>query len=256
MHINKAAVRHLTGAALADIIAWRSVLRAATANPRVLQVPAKWLSLADAGPEVQIANADVQVWADSHGHGGTGVYVPGVLWDFFQIDETTYFSHGKIMPLNNNQFEFVAAVAAFIAVAVLPHPKKGSRDGLHVHAHTDNTSALAWIQKQRAESGFHTFLLRLLCDAQVRLRSHVTASHIPGALNRHADAISRQFQVPDGPALRLEVTSTTPRRHVINPRWACCKPALAKRSPTASESDRDVHTALESVIGTLSAGST
>ena len=255
-NINKAAVRHLTGAALTDITAWRAVLRTATHNPRVLEVPARWLSVADAPPDVQIANADVQVWADSQGNGGIGVYVPGVLWDFHLIEETTYFSHGKRTPLNNNLFEFVAALAAFIAVASLPHPKKGTRDGLHVHAHTDNTSALAWLRKQRAESGFHTFLLRLLCDAQVRLRSHVTASHIPGALNRHADAISRQFRVPDGNALRLEVTSATPRRRVIGPLWAGCKLALARRSPTASETDQDVLTALESVIGTLSAGST
>ena len=254
--VNKAAVRHLTGAALTDIIAWRSVLRVATHNPRVLEIPARWLSLADASADAQIAKADVQVWADSHGGGGIGVYVPGVLWDFFQIEDTTYFSHGKVMPLNNNQFEFVASLAAFIAVAVLPHPKRGSRDGLHVHVHTDNTAALAHIRKQRAESGFHTFLLRLLCDAQVRLRSHVTASHIPGVLNRHADAISRQFQVPDGPAIHREVVSTTPRRNVIGPLWACCRPALARRSPTALESDHDVLTALESVIGTLSAGST
>ena len=219
-------------------------------------MPAKWLGLADASADVQAAKSDIQAWADSHGGGGIGVYVPGVLWDFFQIEDTTYFSHGKRVPLNNNHFEFVAALAAFIAVAVLPHPKRGSRDGLHVHAHTDNTAALAHIRKQRAESGFHKFLLRLLCDAQVRLRSHITASHIPGVLNRHADAISRQFKVPEGPVIHQEVISTTPRRRVIGPLWMCCRPALAKRSPTALESDRDVLTALESVIGTLSAGST
>ena len=145
-------------------------------------------------------------------------------------------------------------MAAFIAVASLPHPKRGTRDGLHVHAHTGYTSALAWLRKQRADSGFHTFLLRLLCDAQVRLRSHVTASHVPGVVNRHADAISRQFRVPDGPAIQQEVVSTTPRRNVIGPLWASCKPALVMRSPTALECDRDVHTALERVIGTLSAG--
>ena len=141
--VNKAAVRHLTGAALIDIIAWRSVLRAAIHDPRVLEVPARWLSLADADADAQIAKADIQVWANSHGSGGIGVYVPGVLWDFFQIDFLPYFSHWKLLPLNNNQFEFVASLAAFIAVAALPHPKRGSRDGLHIHAHADNTAALA-----------------------------------------------------------------------------------------------------------------
>jgi hypothetical protein len=178
------------------------------------------------------------------------------LWDFYRIEETSYFAHGKLTALNNNLFEFLAALSAFIAVASLPHPKRGTRDGLHVHAHTDNTSALAWLRKQRSDSGFHTFLLRLLCDAQVRLRSHVTASHIPGVVNRHADAISRQFRVPDGAGIQREVVSTTPRRSVIGPLWASCKPALVRRSPTALECDHDARMALESVIGTLSAGST
>ena len=159
---------------------------------------------------MQVASADVQVWSDSQGNGSIGVYDPGVLWDFYRIEETVYFSHGKLTALNK-------AMAAFVAVASLPHPRKGTRDGLHVHAHTNNTSALAWLRKQRADSGYHTFLLRLLCDAQVRLWSHVTASHVPGVVNRHADTISRQFRVPDGPTIQQEVTSGTPRRSVIGP---------------------------------------
>ena len=70
--VNKAAVRHLTGAALTDIIAWRTTLQAAVHNPRVLEVLARWLSLANVATDVQVAAADVQVWADSHGNGGIG----------------------------------------------------------------------------------------------------------------------------------------------------------------------------------------
>ena len=81
-------MRHVTGAALTDIIAWRTVPRVATHNPRVLEVPARWLSLADADTDVQVASADIQVWTDSHGNGGIGVYVPGILWDFYRIEET------------------------------------------------------------------------------------------------------------------------------------------------------------------------
>jgi hypothetical protein len=92
-----------------------------------------------------------------------------------------------------------------------------------------------------------------MCDLQVRLRAHVTVSHIPGVLNRHADAASRNFQVPEGAAIRREIESAAPRREVIGQFWRICRPALAMRSPTALECDLAVHTALESVIGTLSA---
>ena len=39
--VKKAAVRHLSGAALMDITAWSTVLQIATHNPRVLEVPAR-----------------------------------------------------------------------------------------------------------------------------------------------------------------------------------------------------------------------
>jgi hypothetical protein len=195
------------------------------------------------------------VWVDAHGGGGIGIVAPGFLWDLFEIEDTTYFSNGRATPLNNNIFEFVACLTAFVAIAVLNRTKRDARDGLHVHVHTDNTSALAWMRKQRAESVFHTFLLRLMCDLQVLLRASVTISHIPGLVNRHADAASRNFKVPDGESLRQEIEAAAPRREVIGQFWKICKPALAMRSPTASECDLAVRTALESVIGTLSGGS-
>ena len=253
--VNKAAVRHLTRAALADILAWRSALRCACTNPRVLEVPARWLALADAPAHEQAARADVQVWFDAHGGGGIGLFAPGVMWDLFDIEDTTYFSNGSATPLNNNIFEFIACLTAFVAIAVLNQTKRDARDGLHVHVHTDNTSALAWMRKQRAESVFHTFLLRMMCDLQVRLRANVTISHVPGVINRHADAASRNFQVTDGESLRREIEAAAPRHEVIGRFWKICRPALAMRSPTASECDHAVRTALESVTGTLFDGS-
>jgi hypothetical protein len=94
-----------------------------------------------------------------------------------------------------------------------------------------------------------------MCDLQVLLRACVTISHVPGLVNRHADAASRNFMVPNGESLRREIEAAAPRREVIGQFWKICKPALAMRSPTASECDLAVRTALESVIGTLSGGS-
>ena len=92
-----------------------------------------------------------------------------------------------------------------------------------------------------------------MCDLQVRLRAHVTVSHVPGAINRHADAASRNFQVPEGAAIRREIEAAAPRHEVIGRVWQIFRPALAMRSPTALECDHAVHMALESVTGMLSA---
>jgi hypothetical protein len=72
-NVSKAAIRHVSRAAFADILAWRSVLRSACQSPRILEIPARWLELADAPPQVQAARADIQVWVDAHGGGGIGI---------------------------------------------------------------------------------------------------------------------------------------------------------------------------------------
>jgi hypothetical protein len=76
---NKSAVRRLTRAALADILAWRNVLQRACADPRILEVPARWLALADAPCHEQASRAHVQVWVDAHGGGGIGMFAPGTM---------------------------------------------------------------------------------------------------------------------------------------------------------------------------------
>ena len=97
-----------------------------------------------------------------------------------------------MLPLNNNQFGFVASLAAFI-VACCP-TLRGGRGTASTFMNILTT--LAHIHKQRAESGFHTFLLQLLCDAQVRLRSHVTASQFPECSTdtRMRSAVDFRFQ--------------------------------------------------------------
>ena len=77
--VNKAAVRHPTRTALADILA--------CTNPGVLEVPARWLALADAPAHEQAARADVQVWVDAHGGGDIALFAPGVMWDLFEIED-------------------------------------------------------------------------------------------------------------------------------------------------------------------------
>ena len=127
---------------------------------------------------------------------------------------------------------------------------------IHVHIFTDNSAALSWAQKQRGDSGFHTLLLRLLCDVQVATGIQLTASHVPGNTNVHADAISRNFNVPLGHELKSEIESHAKRVHLAHPLWTSFNSVLATPSPAPLAIDRAVRTALELVIGTSSVSCT
>ena len=244
---NRAATRHLSRPAHADIIAWRRALELGVADPRRLSVRASWVAMDAAPPHVQAARADIQIWVDAQGHGGIGVYAPGRAWDEATVPDTTYFrSSGETSAISNNVFEFFAILSGLAIVA---------RDNrhLHVHVHTDNTAALAWTQKCRGDSGFHTFLIRVLCDVQIATGLHLTAGHVSGVNNVQADAISRQFNVPGGDEIRAQVEAAAPRVHLIGQLWSTSSNVLKMPSPTPSETDLAVRTALEFVIGTNSA---
>jgi hypothetical protein len=244
LQADMSATRRLSRPAYADILAWRRALELGTTDPNRLTVRASWIANSDAPPQIQSARADVRIWVDSQGHGGIGVYAPGLAWDGASISDTQYFSSGG--QISNNLFEFFAILAGLAIVA-------RTRTHIHVHAHTDNSSALAWAQTCRAESGFHTLLMRVLCDLQVATGIHLTVSHVPGIENVHADAISRQFNVNDGSGLRARIEATAPRVDVIFPLWRIFGDMLKSPSPTPLETDRAVRTALEFVIGTNSA---
>jgi hypothetical protein len=202
----------------------------------------------DAAPShIQAARADIQIWVDANGNGGIGVYAPGIAWDEATVHDTIYYrSGGEPAEISNNIFEFFAILAGLALVA-------RTKSHLHVHIHSDNTSALAWAQTCRGDSGFHTFLIRVLCDVQIAAGIHLTTSHVSGADNVHADAISRQFNVPNGDVIRAQVEAAAPRARLISQLWSTFSNVLSLPSPTPSETDRAVRTALEFVIGTNSA---
>ena len=245
--MDRDAIRHLSRPAYADILAWRRALELAVGDPRRLTVRAAWLALDAAPPHEQAARADVRIWVDSQGNGGIGVFAPGIAWDGGRVQDTQYFmSSGQKAPISNNVFKFFAIVSG-LATAVR------AREHAHVHIFTDNISALAWATKCRGESGFHTLLIRVLCDLQVATGTLLTVSHVPGVENTVADAISREFDVPNGPKIRLRVTASTARAPLIAQLWASFSNVLNTPSPTPLETDRAVRTALECVIGTNSA---
>ena len=247
-HTLKSATRHLSRAAFADILAWRRMLELGSMEPQRLSVKARWLEIDGYPPERQAAIADVRVWVDAQGGGGIGVYAPGTAWDGCKIADTTYFKNGIRDQLSNNVLEFFS----IIGIAVVAQAHRNT----HLHVYTDNTAVLSWAQKQRDESGFHTLLLRVLCDVQVATGIQLTASHVAGAANVHADAISRNFNVPSGQELKNHVESTSRRARIAHPLWMSFNNVLATPSPTPLEIDHAVRTALELVTGTNSAPST
>jgi hypothetical protein len=76
----------------------------------------------------------------------------------------------------------------------------------HVHIFTDNTSALSWLRSFRATHPLLAFMLQTFSAIQSLSHLTFTEAHIPGIFNKRADAASRDFQVPDGPSLRLELS--------------------------------------------------
>ena len=66
----------------------------------------------------------------------------------------------------------------------------------HVRFWIDNTSAVAWTNKQSSRNPFAQMLLRLLALQEVRHGFYSSAAHIPGIENTMADAGSRVWQSP------------------------------------------------------------
>ena len=167
---DRSATRHRSRPAFADVLAWRRALELGTADPRRLAVRASWVAMDAAPAQIQAARADIQIWVDAQDHGGIGVYAPGLAWDEAGICDTTYYrSGGELAEISNNVFEFFAILAGLAIVA-------RAKAHLHIHIHSDNTSALAWAQKCRGDSGFHTFLIRVMCDAQIAAYMHLTST--------------------------------------------------------------------------------
>jgi hypothetical protein len=113
-----------------------------------------------------------------------------------------------------NLLEMIGAVTAILATerllvasSPLVQPDGRHRGLIHIHTWTDNSSALSWLVSHRSSHPLHAFLLQTLSFAMQRSRLLLTFGHVAGILNVTADAISRQFNVPAGPAVRTLLRS-------------------------------------------------
>ena len=124
--------------------------------------------------------------------------------------------------------------------------RMGDPTGKHIHVMTDNESAVSWINKGRAPGSYQNFLMCFVCLLQVETQVLVTASHVPGVDNTTADAISRRFQVTNGPLIEQSLKSTP---NAPPPRiWPNFCAALKLRSPTQSQLLHAARMALGNVL--------
>ena len=137
---------------------------------------------------------------------------------------TTFVNNiGSVTPLDINVIEFTAAV--ILTAALLSHIRANGMACTHIHIWTDNTACRSWMAKHRAAHPLHLFLLQVFSHLQLITGILVTIGHLPGKVNIYADATSRSFLVPNGPAIRAFLA---PLKQVS------CAPALLSTMTTVS----------------------
>ena len=223
-----------------DLHFWRAVLIYACYDARWLvqpiAVPPLFREPANESPEVrcarQAASADILLYSDAckdPSRRGVGFLVADrhnrpLLWGGFILSPDT-------LPFADINFlECLAAVLALDAATTLALDlPPSSLPLLHIHQFTDNTSTLSWLTSFRSRSPHHSFLLQLTSHLQIQRRCVVTRAHLKGELNTIADAISRDFNCPNGNRCS-QTLSTVPRLH-SQPAWMT---TLVAMSPVQS----------------------
>ena len=239
---------------LVDILFWRAVLLYSCYDARWLiqpvSIPPLFRDLPDESPEQrnvrQSATADIFIYSDAckdthrRGLGFVITDTEGtlLLWGGFMLPPDFLYS------ADINVLECLAAVLALDAATSLP-PGPTHHDLRHLHQFTDNTSALSWLTTYRSRSSLHAFLLQLSSHLQIQRRCVVTRAHIKGELNVLADAISRDFDCPNGNQC-YQTLSAAPRL-LLQPAWMH---NLAGMSPMPSSVTwQTAHAALMALAG-------
>jgi hypothetical protein len=207
----------------------------------------------------QAAVSDVQLYADACTTGsGIGLYAPDSFTAYCDLSLWRFLptSSGTMTHNNINILEFCGAVLlAIVYILVHQHTILSHPTPFHIHIWTDNMAAYWYIRRFRATSPVAVILLQMLALLQLRYHVIITIGHIPGRQNVYADAISRLFNVPDGPALRefLRHLPHYPFGGTLTPIFAALAlhPWLQPSSSLAA-----ALIGLESITGLISATST
>jgi hypothetical protein len=242
---------------LVEILFWRAVLLYSCYDASWLIQPVSIPPLFRELPEEsledrcrrQSANADYLVYSDAckdSRRRGLGFVITDLsgnllMWGGHMLPS------GFLDSADINVLECLAAVLAFDVSTTLPHT--ALHNGLfHIHQFSDNTSTLSWLTTYRSRSSIHAFLLQLSSHLQIQRKCVLTRAHIKGELNVLADAISRDFDCPNGSQC-CQTLSTVPRLLSL-PGWM---DTLAAMSPTPSSATwKTAHDALMVLGGDIS----
>jgi hypothetical protein len=125
-----------------------------------------------------------------------GAYVEGLLWGQYVCPVRTHLVEAEETIVDINVLEMLGVVVGVLAVLSKdPHVK-------HIHVWCDNTSSVAWADTNRVHSPLLCFLLQVLTLAAAYRRVLISVGWIKGERNVMADAVSRNFIVPNGARIR------------------------------------------------------
>jgi hypothetical protein len=115
------------------------------------------------------------------------------LW--FSDEETSWINNPQAHSFTINVREhFGCALALVLWGSSWSDPRQNTT--VHIHAHVDNTSSVAWVNRRYSPNQLGQELNRAMGLAEATHGLHLTATHIAGSLNQMADAGSRATTQP------------------------------------------------------------
>ena len=209
----------LTLRAVQDIWRWRYALTSALSLPNLLVVPISVPLLYRLLPgETRVDLADRQAalatsvgFADACTNGnGLGGYIPDVgYFSTAILLLTTYVRDDDCLAeIDINPLEFLAILLLahiMVDTYISRYPLPMLQPHAHFHIWSDNASSVSWATRATASHPLHIFITQELARLQATKNCVFTFGSIAGVDNIHADAASRHFKCPNGPALRLEL---------------------------------------------------
>ena len=206
------AVRSVSARTVQDVAMWRLFLRLAYHRPMLMTTPVHWPVVATLSPQEQADRADCVAFVDaatsSH---AIGAFIQDVAWAYFVCPVLTHFLKSACVQLHINVLEMMAVVSgALLALIACP-------DVSHVHVWGDNTTSVAWSDSNRVNSPLCCFLTQLLTLMGASRRTLITVGWVAGVRNPTADAISRDFKVPQGEHYRALLACPPHRRLPLPP---------------------------------------
>ena len=226
-----------------DIAFWRATLFATCTTPQWLSVPINIPPLVNRNKSqrmdefalYQAANSHVIVgtdastgsilsptwgggWTANHIHQSTsswGMYEPTTFAEFLRTCPHQPTSEELVLLDQINLYEAIIVVAACDTILTNLPADRPAHVILFVWC--DNTSAIAWLTKNKNNHPIINFLLQVWARLQAKYRATINCGFIQGLSNTVPDAISRQFQVPDGLKIKDSLSHLTP--HLNLPQW-------------------------------------